>query len=224
MNHPRIQIAGVCDLTEALMLSFSGADHLGFPLGPGISTEELNEAEAATIANKLPKCTTPVLITYLRTAVEVQALANKVGMVRIQLHGDIPPSEVEKLKQGGRFYLIKSVVIGKFSPDEIVYKYDPFVDAFITDTFDPASNRCGATGIAHDWNESRRVVKMTKKPVILAGGLRADNVASAIAAVQPAGVDVHTGVEDENGRKDELLVRGFIKNAKQAFSEFSANG
>ncbi|MCB0418347.1 MAG: phosphoribosylanthranilate isomerase [Bdellovibrionaceae bacterium] len=224
MNHPRIQIAGVRDLKEALMLSFSGADHIGFPLGPGISEEELNEGEVAAIASKLPKCATPVLITYLNTALEVQALADKVGMTRIQLHGEIPPAEVEKLKKNEKLYLIKSIVIGKFSPDEIVFKYDPFVDAFITDTYDHASNRSGATGVTHDWGESHRVVKMTKKPVILAGGLRAENVALAIAAVQPAGVDAHTGLEDENGRKDELLVQEFIKNAKQAFSELPSNG
>jgi phosphoribosylanthranilate isomerase len=91
------------------------------------------------------------------------------------------------------------------------------VDAFITDTFDPATGASGATGKTHDWQISRRLVEISPQPVILAGGLTPDNVREAILAVQPAGVDCHTGVEDASGRKDADKVRRFVAEARAGF-------
>ena len=74
----------------------------------------------------------------------------------------------------------------------------------------------------HDWAISRRLVELSTRPVILAGGLTAANVGPAIAAVRPAGVDVHTGVEDKNGRKDPHLVTRFVHEARRAFAALHA--
>jgi phosphoribosylanthranilate isomerase len=60
--------------------------------------------------------------------------------------------------------------------------------------------------------------------VILAGGLTADNVRAAIAAVRPAGVDAHTGVEGPDGRKDPALVRRFVAEARRGFAESEPGG
>jgi len=92
----------------------------------------------------------------------------------------------------------------------------PLVDAFITDTFDPATGASGATGRTHDWNISRRLVEISRRPVLLAGGLAPDNVAEAIRRVRPAGVDSHTGVEDSAGRKDRDKVSRFVAEARRA--------
>ena len=59
---------------------------------------------------------------------------------------------------------------------------------------------------------------MSPKPVILAGGLTPENVADAIRTVRPAGVDAHTGLEDETGRKDKEKVAAFINNAMKEFA------
>lgn len=101
--------------------------------------------------------------------------------------------------------------------EKSVVELSPYVDAFITDTFDPDTGASGATGKTHDWEISRRLVELSPKPVILAGGLNPENVAEAIDFVNPAGVDSHTGVENESGRKDADKIRLFMKNSLRAF-------
>ena len=80
-----------------------------------------------------------------------------------------------------------------------VARLAPLVDCFITDTFDPSTGARGATGKTHDWAVSRRLVEASPKPVILAGGLHPGNLGEAVRGVRPAGVDVHTGIEEPDG-------------------------
>ena len=94
---------------------------------------------------------------------------------------------------------------------------------FITDTFDPATGASGATGKTHDWTVSRKLVELSPKPVILAGGLNPSNVYEAIRIVRPAGVDVHTGVEDSSGRKSRSLIEAFVNEAARGFAEHRAS-
>jgi len=96
--------------------------------------------------------------------------------------------------------------------------FEPVVDAFITDTFDPASEASGATGKVHNWEISRRLVEISEMPVILAGGLNSENVFEAIVKVKPAGVDAHTRLESSNGRKDKNKCLKFIEEANRGFS------
>jgi phosphoribosylanthranilate isomerase len=74
-------------------------------------------------------------------------------------------------------------------PRSKLSELSPFVDAFITDTFDPKTGASGATGKTHDWRVSRRLVELADRPIILAGGLTPENVKRAILEVRPAGVD-----------------------------------
>ena len=143
------------------------------------------------------------------------------GAPLVQLHGDIAPLELAKLKRlRPELAVIKSLVIGKQPYEDLVdtvQRLSAFVDAFITDTFDPATGASGATGKTHDWALSRRLVELASKPVILAGGLTPANVRDAIRVVGPAGVDAHTGVEDAAGRKDPAKVRRFVAEAYAGF-------
>ncbi len=91
------------------------------------------------------------------------------------------------------------------------------MDAFITDTFDPATGASGATGKTHEWGISRELRALSPKPLILAGGLNPENVREAIETVRPAAVDAHTGVEDAEGRKDPAKVRAFVAAAREGF-------
>jgi len=94
-----------------------------------------------------------------------------------------------------------------------------FVDAFITDTFDPDTGAEGATGKTHDWNVSKKLVRLSPKPVIIAGGLNHTNVRRAILEINPAGVDAHTGVEGKDGRKDFNLIKKFVEESRLGFSQ-----
>lgn len=116
--------------------------------------------------------------------------------------------------------VFKSLVVAADNYNELenmVNELSPWVDAFITDTFDPATGAEGATGKTHDWNVSKRLVQLSPKPVIIAGGLNPTNVKKAITEIRPSGVDVHTGVEDSSGRKDPELVKRFVEEARAGF-------
>jgi len=218
-----IQIAGISDQQEAEMLVACGVDWLGFPLRLAVHQEDLHEAEAARIIRSLRSPHEGVLITYLHKADEIAALCHSLGTRKVQLHGDVTLGQLELVKiLDPSLFVIKSLIVRNTNQSELeaeVRALSPYVDAFITDTFDPETGAYGATGKTHDWSVSRGLVQRSSRPVILAGGLRPENVARAIREVRPAAVDVHTGVEDVNGRKDSQLVRAFIAQARAAFAD-----
>jgi phosphoribosylanthranilate isomerase len=216
-----IQLAGIWDAAEARMLLEHGSDLIGIPLGLLEQKEDITPEHAAEIIREVNLADQAVLITYLKKADEVLKLAGQIGASIIQLHAGIDISEIERIKaRRPDIQLIKSLIVGEDNLSElkqIIEKYQPLVDAFITDTYDPSTGRTGATGKTHDWNISKQIVEFSELPVILAGGLNPQNVREAILAVRPAGVDSHSGVEDRFERKDPGLVAAFIKNAKETF-------
>jgi phosphoribosylanthranilate isomerase len=221
-----VQIAGVIDPAEAQMLQRCGIHYLGFPLRLPVHREDLSEEEAAAIIKSLAPPVFGVLITYLDHASEITAFCHTLGARIVQLHGDIDRDELKRLKTlDPNLIVIKSLVIGMRDDkalEAMVSELSPFVDTFITDTFDPKTGASGATGKTHDWRVSRRIVELTNRPVILAGGLTPENVKRAILEVRPAGVDSHTGVEDSNGRKSREKVREFLSEAHEAFALIKA--
>lgn len=229
MISPIIQIAGVRNWDEAAMIVASGATHIGFPLRLDVHQPDLCEEAAAEIIRKLPPSIHPVLITYLAKAMEIHELLQQLGCNIVQLHGPISLAELEKLRQLSRssssipFEIWKSLVVKIGNETELLETLRltaPFVDAYITDTYDPATGASGATGKTHDWNITSRLVAQSPRPVIVAGGLHPGNVAEAIRITRSAGVDVHTGVEDANGRKDPRLVTEFVVKAKEGFGSY----
>lgn len=220
---PLIQIAGVCDAAEARMLMEAGVRWLGFPLRLTVNKEDLSEDEAEAIIRDLPAGFHGVLITYLDRADEVLAFCAKLGARVVQLHGDVATEELREIRRRDPdLTVFKSLVIragNEAALRRMVAETAPFVDAFITDTFNPATGQEGATGLVHDWDISRRLVEFSPKPVILAGGLNSGNVAEAIRTVRPAGVDSHTGVENPDGRKSAGKVRPFVAEAQRAFAQ-----
>lgn len=217
-----IQAAGVRSLAEAEMLAQAGVTHIGFPLRLAVHAPDVSEAEAARIIRALPRSVACVLITYQAQAGEIAALAGLLGVHAVQLHGGIAGESVRRLRGlAPGLQLFKSLVVEAGNEAELVRDVEafaPLVDAFLTDTFDPASGARGATGRTHDWGVSRRIVAASPKPVILAGGLTPDNVRQAILSVRPFGVDAHTGLEDAEGNKDPRLVRRFVAEARAGFA------
>ncbi len=217
-----VQIAGVIDKEEAKLLIDCGVKYLGFPLRLPVHKEDLSEEYAAEIIADFPDDVHGILITYLDKASEIKELMDKLNCSIVQLHGTIEKEELLKLKTiFPNISIIKSLVVGKYSFDELknlVESLSDLCNAFITDTFDPSTGASGATGKTHDWTISRKLVELSEKPVILAGGLNEDNVYDAILNVRPAGVDSHTGVENKDGRKDKTKVSLFLEMANKAFN------
>ena len=136
-----IQIAGVIDAAEAEMLQQSGIRYLGFPLRLPVHREDLTEKEAAAIIKSLAPPVFGVLITYLSQASEIAAFCHALGARIVQLHGAIDRHQLRRLKTfDPNLIVIKSLVVG-LSDDKaleaMIRELSPFVDAFITDTFDP---------------------------------------------------------------------------------------
>jgi phosphoribosylanthranilate isomerase len=225
MSEPIIQIAGVIDLAEAQMLCAAGANYLGFPLRLKDGREDQSEDEARAIIAAVGANAKSIVITYLADADEIIKFCDDLSVDGVQLHDAILPSELARIRAlRPELFIIKSLVIhgdniGQL--ETLVDQLHPLVDAFITDTYDAATGRSGATGMTHDWQLSRRLVDVSPNPVILAGGLSADNVRQAILAVQPAGVDVHTGIEGSDGRKNAEIVQRFIAETRAAFAQLT---
>ena len=217
-----IQIAGVIDKDEAIMLMNAGVDYLGFPFRLPVHKEDLTEEAAVEVIKIISPPHRAVLITYLDNADEITKLCTKLNVKIVQLHGKISKEELEKTKllRPG-LEIIKSLVVAENNYPELERMVDTLstlVDAFITDTFDPATRAEGATGKTHDWSISRKLVEHSPKPVIIAGGLNHTNVKKAILEIHPAGVDAHTGVESKEGRKNYDLVKRFVEESKKGFA------
>jgi phosphoribosylanthranilate isomerase len=217
-----IQVAGISSLAEAEMIVACGATHIGFPLRLAYHQEDVSEFEAATIISRVAGRIKKVLITYLNQGDEIVALVQPLAVEVVQLHADIDIAQLKSLKATmPGLKIIKSLIVGMDTEQQLlrtVTKYSPYVDYFITDTFDPTTGATGATGKVHDWQISKRIVELSPRPVILAGGLNCANVRAAIVAVQPAGVDTHTGVERADGSKDRALVQQFVNEALAGFA------
>jgi phosphoribosylanthranilate isomerase len=223
-----VQIAGVSGVDEATLLMACGIRYLGFPLRLPVNKEDLSEPAAAEIIRTMQPPSYGVAITYQGIADDIVEFMDYLGASLVQLHGDVAPEELAKLKRlRPHLTVIKSLVIGKQPSEELVdtvQRLRAFVDAWITDSFDPTTGASGATGKLHDWRVSRRLVAVAAKPVIMAGGLTPENVREAIEFVAPAGVDAHTGVEDPSGRKDPVKVRRFAAEARAGFEFLRVQG
>ncbi len=220
-----VQVAGVIDRAEAQLLIDCGVRYLGFPLRLPVNVEDLSEEAAAELIAELPAGVKAVLITYLDRADEVIALCRKLGVEVVQLHGPIAAVELARIKTTlPELVVLKSLIVRGDNLHELrvqIAASTAYVDAFITDSFDPSTGAEGATGKTHNWAIDRALVEMSPMPVILAGGLNADNVREAILTVRPFGVDVHTGIEAADGRKDPELTRRFVAEAEAAFEEIT---
>jgi len=217
-----IQVAGVKSREDLETIQSAHVDYVGFPLRLKYHDDDLPPTRVkelvATLRGGRAK---PVLITYLHEASAVIELAGEIGVSVVQLHGDVSLGEMEKLKDRmPEVQIIKSLIVREGNFDALktaLNRFTPLVDYFITDTFDPETGAEGATGKTHDWNVSRALVALSARPIILAGGLNSENVSEAIRMVRPAGVDVHTGIENDCGFKDPVLTSRFAERARQAF-------
>lgn len=215
-----VQVAGVLDLHEARMLLDCGADLLGFPLRLPVHAPDTSEAVVRQIIDGLDPAVC-VLVTYEEDPARLVDLCRFLNVGTVQMHADVPPQILARIKTRSALRIVKSYVVGRetMAPEQFVQAYSPHCDAFITDTFDPDSGASGATGLVHDWTISAELARVSLRPVILAGGLTPANVRQAIRAVCPAGVDVHTGVENPDGSKNPELVRAFVREARAGFVE-----
>jgi phosphoribosylanthranilate isomerase len=140
---------------------------------------------------------------------EIRRIAEAVGLDAVQLHGSEHPGRV---RQAAAFRAtIKAFRVRPRFPLSRLKAF-PEASAFLLDGYRPGVH--GGTGTRFDWKLARRAARYG--PVILAGGLRAENVAEAISRARPYAVDVSSGVESRPGKKDAAKVREFLRQVQQA--------
>jgi phosphoribosylanthranilate isomerase len=208
---------------EGVALAKLGVDYVGItPSNRGLPGE-VSDEQARLIFESIGSLATRVALTVEN---DLDEIAKMVGNVRpdiLHLCGEpkkmVPPEGAAELKRmlPGLKIMQAIPVIGLEAID-IARSYEDAVDYFILDSYSPAIEGVGASGFTHDWSISRRIVEASRLPVILAGGLSPDNVADAIRAVRPWGVDSLTCTNFPLGngkfRKDLQLVDQFVKNTR----------
>jgi phosphoribosylanthranilate isomerase len=213
------QIYEISTPEEAGAVSLIGVDHVGVLVGDGeFPREQGLEAAAAIAAAIVP----PSRFCALFLTGDVSLIAEWAKVLRPAiLHlGASPelllPAQVAVLKEAlPGVPIMRSVpVSGEDSPG-IAQAYDGVADYLLLDSYHAKDRQIGALGITHDWTISRRIVEAVRIPVVLAGGLGPDNVAEAIRAVRPAGVDSKTKTDrDGSHAKDLERVRRFHEAAR----------
>jgi phosphoribosylanthranilate isomerase len=217
--------AKVCGIRSDLDLEIAvraGADAIGLICGTThLSEDALTPDHARLLAKRTPPPVSTVLVTHLEDAGEILDLAAHVGVDTIQIHGLVTHETVlEVFERAGGRRIVKAVhVLGPAAVDETLQLADA-CDAILLDS--RTTERLGGTGRTHDWSISRQVVdalRDRRRPVILAGGLRPDNVGDAVRAVRPFAVDVNSGVEDAHGDKALERCAAFVSSARDALAQ-----
>lgn len=200
----KVKICGITCLDDALMAVEAGADALGFVFFDK-SPRYIDPERAAHIIAGLPPFVQVVGLFVNAELDFVNETADTCRLDIVQLHGDESPSYCQ---------LVRRRVMKVFrvrGMESLVPMEQYHVAAFLLDAYSP--NAYGGTGGCFDWDCA--VAAKGRGPIVLAGGLDPDNVASAVSKVAPYGVDVSSGVESSPGRKDPEKVRRFIREAKR---------
>ncbi|MGB2982322.1 MAG: phosphoribosylanthranilate isomerase [Candidatus Bipolaricaulia bacterium] len=206
-----IKICGLTRADDALAAAEAGANLLGIIFHPP-SSRAVRPTEASSLVREIRQRTPSAkwVGVFVDTPIEqIRQVVDTVGIDGVQLHGDEDPEVVDRLVRDGLF-VIKAFRVATRADLEGLDAYAP--SAFLLDTFVPG--RHGGTGQTFDW--SIAVHAAAERRILLSGGLTPGNVASAVEAVHPWGVDVSSGVESSPGRKDVEKMRTFIAAAERA--------
>ncbi|VXB85515.1 N-(5'-phosphoribosyl)anthranilate isomerase [Pseudomonas sp. 8O] len=202
----RSKICGITRIEDALAVVEAGADAIGLVFY-GKSPRAVSVEQAAAILHALPPFVTTVGLFVDMPRDELQQLLQRLPLDLLQFHGDESPADCEGF---GRPY-IKALRVRP--GEDVAAAMAPYTGArgILLDTF--IEGVPGGTGASFDWS---LVPEDAAKPIILAGGLDADNVARAIRQVRPYAVDVSGGVEASKGIKDADKIRAFVRAVRDA--------
>ena len=215
----RTKICGITSVDDCQACIDAGAEAIGLNFYPA-SPRFLNASEtvAAEISEHAQGNLSTVGLWVNADISEIVGTADSLNLNYVQLHGDEDPAYIKRLASLlGNTGILKAFRLGRDDASSIL----DFVSAceifgvkltgIIVDAYDPESY--GGTGKTLDWKSFNLLNPLLEGYwIILAGGLSDSNVAEAIRAARPYGVDVASGVESEPGRKDPKKVRAFVAN------------
>jgi phosphoribosylanthranilate isomerase len=197
-----VKICGITRLEDAEAAVAAGADAIGFIFWPA-SPRFIDPHRARAIAASLPPFVTPVGVFVNQPLDFVNGVASMVHLGVVQLHGD----ETQAFAAAVTRPVMKAVSIGQAD----VQRWPARVKLLL-DVHDPQAR--GGTGRIIDWTAAAELA--SQREIVLAGGLKPDNVADAIARVRPYGIDVSSGVEQSPGIKDHQRLRALFEAVHDA--------
>lgn len=202
----RVKICGITRVEDALIAVAQGADAIGLVFYPP-SPRYVTPAQAEVIVNALPAFITVVALFVDASRADVEAVLSQVNIDLIQFHGQ---ETADECRQYGKSYM-KAIRVK--SDTNLVQYTTEYSDAkaLLLDTY--AEGVPGGTGQVFDWTV---IPKNLSKPIVLAGGLDAENVEQAIRQVKPYAVDVSGGVEFKKGIKDAAKIAAFMRGVSNA--------
>lgn len=222
-----IQIYSIQTVEEALQCVQAGAEAIGVAVATGANLPaEVPEATCAEIFAALEGRAQRVLLVVTQTEEETVEYVRRLQPDILQLCGNLLPATPELAAQcravrPGLRVLQAVGVDGPEAIDRAKY-FAGFCDMLILDSIAPGIAGIGAAGRTHDWSIDAEIVRSVPCPVVLAGGLDAENVRAAIEAVRPWGVDSFTRTSDRlpdgGSRKNIEKVRAFVQAAHEAFA------
>jgi phosphoribosylanthranilate isomerase len=198
----RVKICGITNQLDAQRACKAGAWALGFIFHKR-SPRYISPFKAKKIIETLPPFITPVGVFVNQNTGAIRDIIRHCGLGAVQLHGEEDQHTCRRLKSFAK--VIKVFRVGeKFNPSNLEgFK----MDAFLFDTYDP--DNYGGTGRTFDWNVLKEI-KSANVPIILSGGLNAQNVIDPVNALKPYAVDVNSGVEESPGKKDAKKMKDFV--------------
>jgi phosphoribosylanthranilate isomerase len=216
MPRPVVKICCISSAEEADLAISTGAAALGLvsamPSGPGVIDERQIAIIAAHVAITSPSIRT-FLLTAQTDATTIITQHQRCRTTTLQLVDHVPHVVLRELRRAlPTVELVQVIhVTGDASLIEAI-GVAPLVDVILLDSGNQslAVKELGGTGRTHDWSVSRQIRDAVDKPVFLAGGLNAANLRDAVAAVQPYGLDVCSGLRT-NGLLDARKVNDFMR-------------
>lgn len=204
----RVKICGITNWPDARAASEAGANLIGLNFYEK-SPRCISSGDAAKIRAQLPKTVEAAGIFVNAKPGDVLSTCTTLHLDAAQLHGDETPQSVAAVAKSIRVFKAFRV-----DPEFQLSTLDeyPEAGAFLLDA--SHTGQYGGTGRTTDWALARRAA-LTHR-IILAGGLKVENVAAAIRLVRPFAVDVASGVESKPGKKDHGRLREFIQEVRRA--------
>ena len=199
--YTHIKICGITNTKDALLAEHLGASAIGFVFYRK-SPRFISPDQAGEISAALGPFVARVGVFVDEETDMVMHTVHTAGLDAVQLHGSESPDYIRKIHGVQK---IKAFRVGEDFDPGVLERID--VSAYLLDAYD--KNGYGGTGKTFDWDKALMCKQYGR--IILAGGLNADNIDSAIKTVKPWGVDVSSGLEVEPGKKDEKKMKLFFK-------------
>jgi phosphoribosylanthranilate isomerase len=201
-----IKICGITSVEDALAAANMGANMLGF-----VFADSPRQADPATVKHiiRILGGDVKTVGVFTEESDEVVRAMDDLDLTYAQLHGG--QSEEFAHRIGGS-RVIRAIRVRNEGSLNLLADFQEAA-FYLLDTYRPGV--MGGTGEVFDWSLAARA-KSFGKPLFLSGGLTPENVADAVAAVQPLAVDASSGVEESPGRKDHLKIKEFIENVRKA--------